>query len=379
VDAAGNVYLTGLAGVGYPYTVAPPAAPLAPALAVLATPAVPFLSKLDPAGQKLLFSVPVGGLGVQVDSHGFVYVGGILGQFSTYDVAASIPALASLPTRCLLPDVTNGDSAYVSQVDAASGDVLGSQFIGGSRLTISGVALSGATLWVAGATDLADFPFSPNALTGSNLVPNPRPGAYLGAVDFSQPQPPPGTPLIGCIVDTADLEPTGPVVPYQLLTILGTGLGPDKAIVAIDNPTTTRGGVSVSFGSLLAPLLYVSSNQINFAVPLVSQGPASATVMQVTVNGVSSPPRQLAVTSANPHLFVTPDSYQTNSREFAAVSLNADGSQNSPTNPAKLGSVISVFVNGLVANPNVPHLPLQLYTDGGWSVTSRRRIHSFWR
>ncbi|HEV2689830.1 MAG TPA: SBBP repeat-containing protein, partial [Bryobacteraceae bacterium] len=67
VDAAGNVYLTGLAGAGYPYTVTPPAAPLGPALSTLTTPAVPFLSKLDPAGQKLLFSVPVGGEGVQVD------------------------------------------------------------------------------------------------------------------------------------------------------------------------------------------------------------------------------------------------------------------------------------------------------------------------
>ena len=133
----------------------------------------------------------------------------------------------------------------------------------------------------------------------------------------------------------------------------------------------------MSFGSLLAPLLYVSSNQINFAVPPVSQGPASAAVMQVTVNGVSSSPRQLAVTSANPHWFVTPDTYQTNSREFAAVALNADGSQNSPTNPAKLGSVISVFVNGLVANPNVPQLPLQLYTGGAWSVTNFSQANPF--
>lgn len=377
VDAAGNVYLTGLAGAGYPFTVAPPAAPLSPALAALATPALPFLSKLDPAGQKLLFSVPVGGAGVQVDSHGFVYVGGILGLFGNYDVAAGIPALASLPTQCLLPDVTNGNSAYVSQVDAASGNVLGSQFIGGSRLTISGVALSGATLWIAGATNLPNFPFSPSALTSSNPGPNPLPGAYLGAVDFSQPQPSPGTPQIGCIVDAADLEPAGPVVPYQLLTILGTGLGPAKAAVATNDSTTTLGGVSVSFGSLLAPLLYVSSNQINLAVPLVPEGPLSATVMQVTVNGVSSPPRQLPVTSANPHLFVIPESYQTTSQEFAAVALNADGSQNSPTNPAQPGSVISVFVNGLAANPNVSRLPLQLYAGGGWSVTNFSQTNPF--
>ena len=118
VDAAGNVYLTGLAGTGYPYTVATPALPQGPALANLATPALPFLSKLDPAGQKLLFSVPVGGLGVQVDSNGSVYVGGLLGLLANYDVAASLPALASLPAQCLLPSTTNGKSGYASQMDA---------------------------------------------------------------------------------------------------------------------------------------------------------------------------------------------------------------------------------------------------------------------
>lgn len=75
VDTAGNVYLTGLAGAGYPYTVTPPAAPLNPALASLSTPAVPFLTKLDPAGQKLVYSIPVGGVGVKVDANGFAYAG----------------------------------------------------------------------------------------------------------------------------------------------------------------------------------------------------------------------------------------------------------------------------------------------------------------
>jgi uncharacterized protein (TIGR03437 family) len=257
-----------------------------------------------------------------------------------------------------------------------SGNVLGSQFLGGSTLTFSGAALSGATLWIAGATNLPDFPFSPNALTGSNLRPTPLPGAYLGAVDFSGPQPLAGTPQIGCVVDAADLEPADPVVPYQLLTIFGSGLGPAKAEVATDNSTTSLGGVSVSFGSLSAPLLYVSSNQINLAVPLGSQGP-SGTVMQVTVNGVSSPPLQFAVTSANPSLFVIPGSYQTNSQEFVPVALNADGSLNSSTKPAPPGSVISVFVNGLSVDPRVSLQPPVLYAGGGWSVTNYSQLNPF--
>jgi uncharacterized protein (TIGR03437 family) len=375
VDAEGNVYLTGLAGVSYPYTVPVPTPPVGPAIDVLSTPALPFLSKLDPAGQKLLFSVPVGGAGVQVDSNGSAYVGGIAGTYDLYNMVASIPALANVPTPCL-PTRTQS-AAYVSQVDAASGNLLGSQFLGSSPVLISGVALSGTTLWITGATSLANFPFSVNALTTGNLGPTPVPGAYLGAVDFSQPQPSAGTPQIGCVVDAADLEPAGPIVPYQLLTIFGSGLGPAMPAIASNYTTTTLGGVKVSFGSLQAPLLYASSNQINLAVPLVPEGPVSFPAMQVALNGVSSPPLAFPVTSANPSLFVVPGSFSLTAEEFAAVALNADGSQNSPINPAQLGSVISVFVNGLATDPDNPSEPPDLYAPGEWSVTSSSQINPF--
>ena len=120
-------------------------------------------------------------------------------------------------------------------------------------------------------------------------------------MDFSQPQPPAGTPQIGCIVDSASLAPDGLGVPYQLLTIFGTGLGPTVGASAADNSTTTLDGVNISVGSVSAPFLYVSSTQINFAVPLVIESPAS---MQLTVNGLSAPPRALPLTFANPSLFV---------------------------------------------------------------------------
>lgn len=363
VDAAGDVYLTGFAGAAYPFTVA--AASLSNG-GGLVTFASPFLSKLDPAGQTLLFSIPAGGAGVQVDSKGSVYVGGEIGfsPLGNYAVPANIPALASVPAPCL-PNVsvqtlgtfqTIQNSAYVAQVDAASGNLLGSQFIGGSGLTTSGVALSGSSLWIAGATTLPDFPFTPNALTTiANFGPAPLEGAYLGAVDFSQPQPPAGTPQIACIVDAADMAPAGPVARYQLLTILGTGLGPATGVSASDDSSGQLAGVNVNFGLNSAPLLYVSSTQINLAVPLVPYAQSSSP-MQVEVNGVLSAPLALPLTYANPSLF--------------PVVLNADGSLNSSTNPAQPGSAVSVFVNGLTPDPQINNSPLQLYTNNGWSVTN---------
>jgi uncharacterized protein (TIGR03437 family) len=100
--------------------------------------------------------------------------------------------------------------------------------------------------------------------------------------------------------------------------------------------------------------------------------------MQVRVNGLSSPPLQFPVTSANPSLFLNiPEGLQTTSQEFIAVALNADGSQNSATNPAQTGSVISVFVNGLATDPDIALEPLQLYAGGGWSVTNFSQTNPF--
>jgi uncharacterized protein (TIGR03437 family) len=365
VDTSGDVYLTGYAGPNYPYTVTPPAIPIGPINSIFFF-ELPFLTKLDPAGQTLLFSVPVGGGGVQVDSHGSVYVGGGVGSgFVASFGITNIPALANVPAPCL-PSAVLRSSIYASQVDAGSGNVLGTQFIGGSTLTDSGVALFGSTLWIAGATNLPDFPFSPNALTIPNLGPAPLAGAYLGAVDFSQPALPPGTPQIGCIVDSASLAPAGLGVPEELLTILGTGLGPATPLTAPDNSTTTLGGVNISFGSLSAPLLYVSSTQINFAVPPVNQSPAA---MQLTVNGLSAQPRGLPLTFANPTLFLnSAQASQATSFGPVALALNADGSLNSSTNPAQLGSTVSVFVNGIAPDPPFNNAPLQLFTNYGWSV-----------
>jgi uncharacterized protein (TIGR03437 family) len=375
VDAGGNVYLTGVAGVGYPYTVSVPTPPLGPALGKLETPALPFLTKLDPLGQNVLYSVPVGGAGVKVDANGSAYVGGILGSFARYDtnISATLPALANLPAGCFTPEATAGQQAYAAQVDP-SGNVTGAQFIGGSTLQVDGVALAGNTLWLAGATEKADFPFSPGVMSSGGVQVAPLAGAYLGAVNFSAMAPAAGTPQIGCVVDAGELEPTGPVAPNQLITIFGNGLGPATGVAATNYTTTSLSGVSVTFGGTAAPLLYVSANQINVAVPVPSGRP---TVMTVTVNGVPSAQLEFPVTAANPTMFAVPGGYQSNFEGFEVVALNADGTLNSATNPAKLGSVVQVFVDGLSLAPQSPGAPPALLSGGGFVVTGYTQTNPF--
>jgi uncharacterized protein (TIGR03437 family) len=168
-------------------------------------------------------------------------------------------------------------------------------------------------------------------------------------------------------VDAADGSPAGPIATDQLLTIFGNGLGPATPVTATNNTTTSLGGVSVSFGGVEAPLLYVSSNQINVAVPQTTQGLMN-TAIKVTVNGVSSPELVFPLTAAIASTFVVPGGFNQTFRNFATLALNADGSVNSSANPAKTGSVISVFVNGLVSAQATGQL--QLISGSGWSVTN---------
>lgn len=379
VDTQGNAYVTGEAGQGYPYSVTTP--PLSqPALGT--NPGLPFLSKLDPAGQTLLFSVPVGGQGVQVDSAGSAYVAGrvasLQGGAGNYNIPNSLPAVASVPAPCLPGGLFIQNSAYVAQVSASSGDLLATQWIGGSHLNLSAVALSGSTLWVAGLTSAPDAPFTPNAFGSLGLAMDP--GAYLGAVDFSQPQAASGTPQVGCVLDAADSSPAGPVARYQLLSLFGTGLGPAAGVSATDNSTTNLAGVSVMFGTIPAILLYASSTQINLAVPAVIFNQSTA-VMQVTVNGLSSQPRQFPLVEPNPHLYMnaaaTYDVTKNPNQLFVPLALNGDGSLNSNTNPAQPGSTVSVFVNGLAPVPGAVTSYLQPYAAGVWSVENVVQVMPF--
>lgn len=368
VDSAGNVYLTGYAAYTYPYTTPPPPPP-PPSVYFYE---VPYVSKLDAAGQKLLFSVPIGGAGVQVDTHGSVFVAGGVGVRATslfYSVANNLPVLANVPSQCLPNGNGVGKVAYAAQLDGTSGEVLGSQFIAGSTLNIFSTALSGSTLWMAGPVSLTDFPLTPGALVSVSTGPTVPAGAYLGAVDFSQPQPAAGTPQVYCIVDSASMMPVGSAAVLQLLTAFGTNLGPAAGASATDYTTTTLGGTQVSVGTAPAPLLYASSTQLNFAMPVLPFDQTLGT-MQVAANGQTSAARQIPIAFENPSLFLNRDQTQ-------LAALNADGSANSPGNPAKLGSTISVFANGLTRNPQVVTDRPQLSGALGWSVKATSPVNPF--
>jgi uncharacterized protein (TIGR03437 family) len=74
----------------------------------------------------------------------------------------------------------------------------------------------------------------------------------------------------------------------MLVSIYGSNLAVQTATANALSLTTQLGGTAVAFNGIAAPLLYVSSEQINAQVPSGVRGSASANVVVTTAVGKSS-------------------------------------------------------------------------------------------
>ena len=136
----------------------------------------------------------------------------------------------------------------------------------------------------------------------------------------------------------------GAVAPGELISIYGTGLGPDTG-VQFSNPATglintSLGGTMVLFGSTPAPILYASSTQVNAVVPYEVAG-RSQVVMQVQFQGASIS-QTLQVAGASPGIYTLDES-----GSGQAAAINQDGTINGSSHPAAKGSYVSIYFTGL--------------------------------
>jgi len=144
---------------------------------------------------------------------------------------------------------------------------------------------------------------------------------------------------------------SGIVAPGEIVSLYGTGLGPTTGAGARFDSTgriaTTLAGIQVVFDGTPAPLLYVSMNQINAIVPFEISGKDS-TAVQVVSGLATSPPLKLSVGPSSPEIFFVPwlPPIPVNGFWSYAAALNQDGTINSPSNPAKPGSIVVLYVNG---------------------------------
>jgi uncharacterized protein (TIGR03437 family) len=367
VDSAGNAYVTGTATTyypaattDYPYTVTPGAGDRIGM----------FLSKLDPTGSKLLWSVQQGGSSLALDADGNLVVGGYSLTGPAYNgFGPAPPPAGNTPAACLPNGTTVSSSAYVQRFNALDGSTIATQLLSTtvSFSAIPAVAVEpDGRILLAGDSAYPDVPLSPGVVFSEAAAQPTAQGLFLAAFDLSQPA---AGPQLGCVTYAATLALVGPVAPGQLVTLFGYELGPQAGVSGFaSNQTsfpTSLANVQVTFDGVPAPLLYVSSSQINAQVPFEVASNAS-TVMTVSVAPDSASAystaatRMFAVAGSSPSLFVDMSVPPANCSPLAfsfsgfasLVALNSDGSLNGCGNPAKPGSTVTVFLNGVAAMPN---------------------------
>lgn len=141
----------------------------------------------------------------------------------------------------------------------------------------------------------------------------------------------------------------GSAAPCQLVSLFGTDLGPAVPAPAELTPdgksvTNVLAETRVLFDREAAPLLFVSSSQINAVVP-AAVAQRRLTEVQVEYMGQLSGPVVLPVASANPGIFAA-------SGGQGVILHWPDYSVNSPGNPAARGSVVMAF--GTSGGPTAP-------------------------
>jgi uncharacterized protein (TIGR03437 family) len=307
---------------------------------------------------------------VAIDSQGNVVFGGS----ASPGLAVTKGALqASYPSANSSSDY---GASFVSKVDAAASSYLFSTYVGEGIWESPAGALaldSQGDIWLTGGSGLSALPFPASIpLLGSTFVaelsadgssvlggvtapagaagvaivitPSGSPAALGSAGSLLLDLPGQPASLVG-IQNSAGIQVSSNVAPYELVSLFGVGLGPATALggqIVNGALTDSLGGVQVLFNNVAAPLLYVGPNQINAIVPSSVVEQDTTAVQIITPNGTLTGPT-ISVVPSEPEVFQNGPPMPPGG---PAVALNQDGSLNSATNPAAGGSVVTVWATG---------------------------------
>jgi len=153
----------------------------------------------------------------------------------------------------------------------------------------------------------------------------------------------PPSPLSLDFVNNAASNSFTGLAPGEIVTLVGSGLGPAQLVSAQAGKDglypTQLSGTSVQFNGIAAPLIYTSATQVAAVVPYGVSGVKAQ--MVVTYQEQTSVTADVAVSPSAPGLF-TLDS----SGIGQAAAINQNGSINSASSPAPIGSFISLYATG---------------------------------
>jgi len=295
-----------------------------------------FLTKVNGDGKTLAYSTYLGGsaedygVAIAVDGGNNVYLTGDTGS-------------TDFPLLNAFQSANQGSvNAIVAAVDSSGGKLLFSTYLGGNGSPGTGGDHGGAVaancasgLVVAGATASANFPVTSGAFVST------YPGLSSSAVSnafVTKIAAGPAMPAIssGGVAGWWALG-SGPVAPGSLLSIYGSGFAVAENVSPILPLPISVTGTTVNINNNPVPILYASAGQMNVQVPYeISPGTAV-----VTVNNAcgTSAPVVFQVSQSAPYIL--------QSGTGDVVAFNQDNTLNSPSNPAAVGSVITLFLTGI--------------------------------
>ncbi len=145
-----------------------------------------------------------------------------------------------------------------------------------------------------------------------------------------------------CFESACELHPATfrGIAAGELIRVLGKQMGPaatTPGVIQSGVLATTVAGAQVTFDGVAVPLLSVSAQEIDLMGPFELAGKSSTTI-QVQYNGVKSNPVQVSVTGTVLQILDV---------------FNEDFTFNTPSNPAKAGSIMTLYLSG-VGQTNPP-------------------------
>jgi hypothetical protein len=279
VDATGNAYVTGATNANDFPVVGNPSA--------LAGNDDVFVSKLNPAGTALLYSIVVGGagneegVGIALDSSNSAWITG-------YTSSENFPTVAPIqPTYAGGGGERGQSDAFVSRVNASGSSLIFSTFYGGTTDTDRGTAIfvQGSSVHVAGSTYSTNLPIL-NARQQTNA------GSEDGFVaKLSVP------PLL--ISPPTVLVPVGQT--QQFTAVGGTGFGYTFSFQGPSGGNVNATGLYTAgpVGSVIDTVTVTDAAGVTASATVQVGAGNNTTALSITPTSASAPPRGQRTFTAN--------------------------------------------------------------------------------
>ena len=271
-------------------------------------------------------------------------VAGRIPQPGTYaDAGDGVPATQ---TMLRAPQGLAVDSAGNLYIGETQGNHIRRVSASGILSTIAGSGLYGAISYYDNLADPAEHgytgdsgpatsaklntPFAVAVDSSSNIY---VADLANSAVRLLQPSP---------IANAASIL-AGPIAPGELVTLYGSGLGPSQLTTSMPDLATTQ----VLFNGVPAPVIYSSATQVAAVAPNSLSG--ASVKVEVRYQGKPASTFTASLSPTAPALF-TSDA----TGKGLAAAIHQDGSYNTATHSAGIGTTLSLFVTGAGAAPLQP-------------------------